>query len=549
MKKRLLIFLTLIILGIIIFKNTLFIQRQILFSYDNSNITQYSGYNFDGNIFTCTSSESNIILSVPSYEIDGIQIFFAAPISNNMEIRLTYITNNDQGQEKKFTSKTVLTKGATETVIPISNILNSEIVLQIGTTSGENFQLQNINIFQYGIDYFQRDVIYFVKLTVLIVSCGILSIFIGRIIERKKTVKSLQNTKISSRDSNIELLRIICMFMIIAHHCVVHGGSFSMDYCTNKFIAMVLLPGGKIGFTCFLAISTWFLVDNHFKTSRFIKMWIEIFIFSVLFTGISLILTDTFTIKTFASSFLPITGNSHGFAASYLLLYLLTPFLHRMTKNLSKFQARVLLIIIFYAQVVSQIVGYINNYYQPIYSEILLFILFYILSLNIKRWPVPFIEDKITCTLTILCIWLTVIQIQYLDAKGASDEIISFVSDITYNESSLLYIIGGYALFLLFKNIKINKNKYINGIASVTFGVLLIHDHNFFRTILWQDIFKCTQWYYSPYYILLVLGCTLLIFVVCGCIDYLRYYYIEVPLLKIKRLIIFCKGMDKKINE
>lgn len=547
MRKRLLIFFVLLVLGIIIFKDTLFTQRQIVLSYDNSNITQYSDYNFDGNAFMCTSSDSNIILSIPSYEIDGLQILFAAPISNDMEVRLSYSTNNSE--TKEVTTKSVLRKGVTETVLPVNNIADSEIILQIGTIAGESFQLQNINIFQYGIDYFQRDVTYFVKFTLLIVFCGMLSLIIGSIIERKQLVSNVQNTKPSMRDSNIELLRILCMLMIIAHHCVVHGGSFSMEYCTNKFVAMILLPGGKIGFTCFLAISTWFLADARFKTSRFIKMWLEVFVFSVLFAGISLFLTNTFTIRAFLGSFLPITGNSHGFASSYLLLYLLIPFLHRITKNLSKFQARLLLAIVFYAQVISQIIGYINNYYQSIYSEILLFILFYIISLNIKRWPIPFIKDKIICGLTFGCVWLTVVQIQYLDAKGASDEIIRFISGITRDESSILYIIGGYALFFLFKGIQIQKNKYINKIASVTFGILLIHDHNYFRTILWQDIFKCSQWYYSPYYILLVLGCVLLIFIVCGCIDYLRYYYIETPLLKSKGLIDFCKGMDKKINE
>lgn len=48
------------------------------------------------------------------------------------------------------------------------------------------------------------------------------------------------------RKSNIELCRIICMLLIIAHHCVVHGGAINIDTCINKYIALFLLPGGKI---------------------------------------------------------------------------------------------------------------------------------------------------------------------------------------------------------------------------------------------------------------------------------------------------------------
>ena len=197
----------------------------------------------------------------------------------------------------------------------------------------------------------------------------------------------------------------------------------------------------------------------------------------------------------------------------------------------------------------SQIIGFINNYYQPIFSEILLFILFYVISLNLKRWPLRFVNDKLICGLTFTGIWLLLVQIQYLEAKGAMSEIFRFISSITVGESSLLYIIAGYALFILFNNIHVKKNKYINSIASVTFGILLIHDHNYFRSILWQDIFHCSQWYYSNDFILRVIGCVLLIFIVCGCIDYLRQYYIESPLIKWNKLIYLCKRMDDKINE
>ena len=37
--------------------------------------------------------------------------------------------------------------------------------------------------------------------------------------------KSVSN-RIAARDSNIELLRIISMFMIVAHHLFLHGGIF-----------------------------------------------------------------------------------------------------------------------------------------------------------------------------------------------------------------------------------------------------------------------------------------------------------------------------------
>ncbi|MGN9019085.1 acyltransferase family protein [Lachnospiraceae bacterium HCP1S3_C3] len=357
------------------------------------------------------------------------------------------------------------------------------------------------------------------------------------------------SSRIKNRESNIELLRILCMLGIIAHHCVVHGGGINMEYCSNKLICILLLPGGKIGFTCFLAISTWYLVDSKYKTAKFLKMWLEVFLYSIVFTVIASVVTNDFSLKKVFSSLLPIAGNSHGYAASYLLLYLLIPFLGKIVKNISKFQARLLLGILFYAQVLSQIIGYINDYYQSIYSEILLFIFCYILSLNLKRWPIKLINDKVVCGLTFATIWLMICQIFYLQVRGNSRGIFNFISAITKDESSILYIIAGYALFLLFRKIKIKHSYIINSIATTTFGILLIHDHNYFRTVVWNNIFKCSTWYYSRYFILKILLCVCDIFIICGCIDYIRQVFIERPLFNNKKLVEKCKRMDDKIYE
>lgn len=72
--------------------------------------------------------------------------------------------------------------------------------------------------------------------------------------------------------------------LIIAHHCVFHGGAVNMDPCANKWIALLILPDGKLCFNAFLAISMWFLVDQEFRAECFLKLWLETLFYSVLFT-------------------------------------------------------------------------------------------------------------------------------------------------------------------------------------------------------------------------------------------------------------------------
>lgn len=357
------------------------------------------------------------------------------------------------------------------------------------------------------------------------------------------------STRTSNRETGIELLRILCMLMIVAHHCIVHGGAINMENCQNKVVAILLFPGGKIGFTCFLAISTWFLVDMEFKTIRLFRIWGEVFFYSIVFAIITFIVTDSLTVKNIFSALLPVAGNSHGFASAYIMLYLLLPFLRRLTDNISKFQARCFLALLFYAQIGCWIIGYINNYYQLFNSELLLFVFFYVLSLNLKRWPVRFFQDRVVCLLTFASVWLLISEIIYLQNMGMSREILDFIAAITQNESSILYILAGYSLFFLFLGCPIKHNKVINMIAATTFGVLLIHDHNYFRTIVWDSIVKCTQWYYSPYFVFYVALSVLIIFVVCGLIDFLRKKFIEEPLFRRKELYSFGQKLDEKLNE
>lgn len=350
------------------------------------------------------------------------------------------------------------------------------------------------------------------------------------------------------RKSNLELCRIICMLLIIAHHCVVHGGAINMEFCENRIISLFLLPGGKLCFDAFLALSTWFLVEQKFKAIRFCKIWSEVFFYSVLFAGISLLIVPELTKKDFLSSFLPITGNSHGFASAYLALYLLLPFLSKITASLNKFQAKLLIFILIYLEIGTQIIGLYNNYYQHLYSELLLFILCYFIAFYLKHWPLKWQNKKFITGGIFLITWLLLFMLRILRIIYPDNYPIAFLNDISGDESSILNLIGGYSLFLFFNSIQIPTNKIINYIAKTTFGILLIHDHNFFRAPLWNRIVNAPDWYYDNYFVFDILITVILIFVICMIIDLIRIHLLERPIFKWKIMLNICGKIDRKIN-
>lgn len=355
-----------------------------------------------------------------------------------------------------------------------------------------------------------------------------------------------QNT--SKRDTNIELCRIICMLFVVLHHYAIHGGSFNLPVLnTNRIYSLFLIPGGKLGFDCFLAISCWFLVDQEFRTKRFIKMWLLVWFYSVTFSIITFLMGGYFTFENWFSIFLPISGNSHGFASAYLSLYLLLPFLAKMTDKLTKYQARWLMILLFFFEVITQLVGAYTHYYQKLASELLVFILCYVIALNLKRWPLKITQNKHVMLTVFISIWLLLWLLQYSYVKHPENQLLAYLKGTMEDESSISNLLGGFAFFLFFKNIKMKHNWFINTLATGTFGILLIHDHNFFRYVFWDKVIHTPDLYYSSNLIPHSIIAALWIFIMGFVIDKLREFCLERNILKSKLLNQICGNCDNII--
>ena len=107
--------------------------------------------------------------------------------------------------------------------------------------------------------------------------------------------------------------------------------------------------------------------------------------------------------------------------------------------------------------------------------------------------------------------------------------------------NKLLDVIISISAFCFFKNLHVRKSKVINYISASTFGILLIHDNSWAsRRFLWHEIVGKIEY---TNIILFSLFSITIIYLVCFLFDKLRYYILEVPVLKlldyhIKKVII-----------
>lgn len=301
-------------------------------------------------------------------------------------------------------------------------------------------------------------------------------------------------TQRKERETNIELLRVLCMFGIVAHHAVVHGGGLSLTWGGKAIFASLIVPAGKIGFTCFLAISMWFLCDSAFKGKRFIATWLEVLFYTVIMTAVAAFCGTPVTTGEWIGSFMPIGGISHGFAATYLVVYLLLPLLARVSEGMTRSQVFWVVVLLAYCQILEGILGIFGvtiPSLHPFSSEIILFVLFFFMLLYLKKWPIAVTSSKIALLAIVAFVWaICTFSVAAPIAMPGSELAQSalLISAINPGENGIFNTVGGMALFFLFKQLKVPHSKLINRIASCTFGVLLFHDHNVCRPAFWSQI-------------------------------------------------------------
>ena len=77
------------------------------------------------------------------------------------------------------------------------------------------------------------------------------------------------------RQVNFELLRILCMYMIVIGHCLFHGRvTAKLGYGTvNYFLSYLIQSFSVVHVNCFVMIGGYFVIDRSFKSERAIKLW------------------------------------------------------------------------------------------------------------------------------------------------------------------------------------------------------------------------------------------------------------------------------------
>lgn len=345
----------------------------------------------------------------------------------------------------------------------------------------------------------------------------------------KESASMKANTR-SSRNSSIELLRIISMLMIALCHFATHGG-FAFDAQTlsvPRFWWNVIEMGGNFGNNVFILISGYFLINdkgNIFNFKGILRFWGQIFFYSISIYCIFCVAgISEFGIISLIKSIFPITFKSWWFASTYFVLYVLHPFINILLYNLDKseFQKLLIMLITFWCLIPTFMVSDFQS------NNLLWFITLYCVAGYVRLYG---LSPKFTIKHWVL-IWLLFSLLRYLSCVvlillGTKIPLAYTHTLFFYKDQSVFTFVSALALFMVFKKMNIGTHKWINVMASATFGVYLIHDNNYVRPFLWLTVFKNFQYQDSPMLIPYSIAVAFLVYAVCTLIDLLRQQTIE----------------------
>lgn len=302
----------------------------------------------------------------------------------------------------------------------------------------------------------------------------------------------------NKRNFSLDILRIICMCMIITLHFFSYSNvnDFIPRYSILFWVKLLICSVSGVCVNCFILISGYFASKSIFKLSKLFSLVREVFTYSFV---IYLIFLSSgvieFKIKEFFFSFLPSLTRQYWFITTYLGLYILSPFVKAAVERLKKREFLSLLVVGFLLFVVYyNLFFFCDNLNFGGSTGIIWFIYLYLcgmyvneymnknsLSQNLRRY---FFILALNIGSRVPFFILNIITDKEIFYTGSS------IFGSVYN--SIFVFLQSILFFKIFVDysVKLSKNieRIISFLSFTSLATYLIHDNNLIRELLWSHL-------------------------------------------------------------
>ena len=355
-------------------------------------------------------------------------------------------------------------------------------------------------------------------------------------------------TKHAARNSNLELLRILCMLMIVADHLAGQSGLGVTDTLSHTALYAMLGSGSRIGCDVFVILSAWFLSEQPFRSRRVLSLYLGLWLYTVPLTLLCCLLPGCDVgIGTLRWAMFPVSTRQLWFVSDYLVLVLLTPLLNAVLRHLP---GRTLSTALGALGVL--MAGYSTLFGEDgvVSSSLFVFVWLYLFVGLLRRSPGCRVNRLLHRRCVQLALGLGIPAVLTLARTaalwcGAPERVLRYLEYWRTSLGALSNLAASLALVWLFKSLPLGNSRAVNALAGTTLGVYIIHQTQAFAGFLWNGIFHAAQHPGSWGYAAFVVAAT---FLGCAAVDGLRDRLVMRPLQNSRWFGNLCARLDEKIN-
>lgn len=348
----------------------------------------------------------------------------------------------------------------------------------------------------------------------------------------------------TARSSNLELLRILCMLLIIGDHITGQGGIADYSTLPSSFAFCLIGCGSRIACSVFILIGGWFLCEQPCKTRRPLSLWLSLWLYTVPVTLLCKLTGMDVSFGALRWAAFPASTRQLWFISDYLLLLLCVPLLNRVLHGLSRPAHRGSLAVLAVPLLIYPTVfggdGVVSD-------TAWMFLYEYLLVAYLRRYP----DNRLTRLLQnraaalALGVGLPLANTAVravLETRGLTDgKAFQYISYYRTALGALPNLLAALALFYLFKSLDLGHRRWINALSGTTLGVYILHQVPAFRDFLWNGILQTQAHHGSVGYTLFAI---LAVFLGCAAVDAARMAVVMRPLENTKLFTRLCEKGD-----
>ena len=348
----------------------------------------------------------------------------------------------------------------------------------------------------------------------------------------------------TTRSSNLELLRILCMLLIIGDHLT--GQSGIADYTTlpSSFAFCLIGCGSRIACSVFVLIGGWFLCEQPYKTRRPLSLWLSLWLYTVPVTLLCKLAGLDVSWGALRWAAFPASTRQLWFISDYLLLLLCVPLLNRLLRGLSRPAHRGLLAVLAAPLIVYPTLFGENG---AVSDTAWMFLYEYLLIAYLRRWPDNRLAHLLQHRAAALGLGLglpllnTILR-AVLETRGLTDgKAFQYMAYYRTALGALPNLLAALALFYLFKGLDLGCVRGVNALAGTTLGVYILHQVPAFRGFLWNGLLQAEAHHGSVGYTRLAM---LAVFLGCAAVDVVRTALVMRPLENTRLFKALCEKGD-----